>query len=382
MLSRVSGLIVVVLLALATAGPARAEAAADKPSTSSAAKYGAETLATIQSTFFMPDRSLYAEQVKDGKPDHPSWIWDASIQLGALCTAARLEPDTYLPQAKAYATALRSYRTTTHDRPGFDVNPPPKNPDRYYDDNAWICLSLLEAHALTHDPDDLKAATEAYDFMMSGAADGSLGGGIYWHEDRPTSKNACSSGPAMLASLAFYDRTREPRYLDTAKRLYDWTRARLQDPDDGLVYDSIRVTDGRVNKAKYTYNSATLIRAACGLYRVTGEGAYLDEAHRVARAAEERFVRKEDGLLTGAGKLGVKLVEAFLDLADTDHDDHWRQVVARCLTALHTRRNAAGFYPTNWPADPPPPDRPVRLIDQAAPARAYWIAAEHGVDVQ
>src|SRR5947209_17784375 len=108
----------------------------------------------------MPKKSLYAEQIGTGKEPSPSWTWDASMQLGALCSAARLEPATYLPPVKAYAAALRSYRTTYHNRPGFDVNPGPKNPDRYYDDNAWISLALLEAYDLTHDPKDLAYSTD------------------------------------------------------------------------------------------------------------------------------------------------------------------------------------------------------------------------------
>src|SRR5690349_21067255 len=109
-------------LLLAVALSAAAGAAAEPSSSASpgapagasstAARWGAETLAKIRSSFYMPDRSLYAEEINDGKPPRPAWVWDASIQLGALCAAARLEPRTYLPQVKAYASALRAYRTT------------------------------------------------------------------------------------------------------------------------------------------------------------------------------------------------------------------------------------------------------------------------------
>lgn len=344
-----------------------------------AAEMGEQILGKIQSSFYMPDRSLYALETNIGKPSHPSWIWDASIQLGALCAAAKVEPQKYLPQVRAYAAALRSYRTTYHDRPGLDVNPPPKPSDRYYDDNAWICMSLLDAYELTHDPKDLALATDAYHFAMSGE-DKALGGGIYWHEDQTRSKHACSSGPAMLAALKFYKLTKDPAYLDTAKRLYEWTRKRLQDRD-GLVFDSIRVPSGGINRMKLTYNSGTLIRTACKLYQITGEKAYLDEADRIAHAAEDRFVRKEDGIIPGPGKLGVKLIEAFVELADVDHDEHWKQVVGRCLKALESHRNAEGWYPAEWQKPLPAVDQPVRLIDQSAVARAYWVAAEHGVQL-
>lgn len=339
---------------------------------------GQRTLATIRASFYMPDRKLYALEINSGKRSHPAWIWDASIQLGALCAAARLEPQTYLPQVKAYASALRAYRTMFHDRPGLDVNPPPKTSDRYYDDNAWICLSLLEAYELTHDPEDLSLATDAYRFTMSGR-DETLGGGIYWHEDQTASKNSCSSGPAMLAALKFYQLTKQQIYLDTAIQLYDWTRKHLQDAD-GLVFDSIHVPSGSIGRAKFTYNSATLLRAACLLYQFTNDKSYIEEARRIAHACEKRFVRPEDGIIPGAGKLAVKLVEAFLQLADADHDEHWRQVVGRCVGSLRGHENESGWYPAEWQSPPPAGNQPVRLIDQSAVARACWVAAEHGVE--
>ena len=346
------------------------------------ANWGGETLAKIDSAFYMPERGLYALESGAGvKRQRPAWVWDASIELGALCAAARMEPKTYLPRVKAYATGLRTYRTTYHDRPGLDVNPPPKTPDRYYDDNAWICLSLLEAYELTGDEKDLALAMDAYNFLMSGEDASTLGGGIYWHEDQRRTKNACSSGPAMVASLKLYEMTGEGKYLDAVKRLYAWTRARLQD-EDGLVFDSIATAEGAINRQKFTYNSATLMRAACGLYLASGEKAYLEEAQRVGRAAERRFVRQGDGIILGAGKLGVKLVEAFLELYKVDGDEHWRAAVGRCLVTLRQKRNADGWYAQDWRRGEAGADGPMRLIDQAAPARAYWVAAAHGVEVR
>ncbi len=350
----------------ATATPAADAAPADL------ARWGAEALADIHASFYMPDKFLYAEQINDGKQPHPAWLWDASMQLGALCAAARVEPEKYLPQVRAYAVALRSYRTTNHGVPGLDVNPPPKNPDRYYDDNAWIAIALLEAYELTRDPKDLSLATDAYNFALSGEDPTTADGGIYWHEDQTKSKNACSSGPAMLAALSLYRITADPKHLATAKRLYAWTRAHLQDTD-GLVFDAISIPSGKINAAKYTYNSATLLHTACLLYQITHEKPYLDEAERIARAAESHFIRKEDGLFVGSGKLAVKLIEAYLELYRTNQDDHWRQLVARSLVALHDRRNGAGWYAQDWQGPLLDATKLVRLIDQASPARGYWL---------
>ena len=368
--------LVLAMGAIASAAPA---SATTQPG-GVAANWGREILDNIVTAFYMPAGGFYAEEINSRKKPAPSWIWDASIQLGALNSAARVNPNAWLAKARAYAVALGSYRTTYRDVPGFDVNPPPKKPDRYFDDNAWICRSLLETYELTHAPGDLALANDAFNFTMSGE-DNALGGGIYWHEDVTRSKNTCSSGPAMLAAIELYRATGDEKYLASAKRLYDWTRSRLQDKD-GLLFDSIGVPNANLNRAKLTYNSATVFQASGELYLITHERPYLDEAERIAKAAEGRFVRPSDGIITGAGKLGVKLVEAYLALAEIDHNDHWKQVVGRCLSSLHNHRNAQGWYPQNWQSEAPPADGAVRLIDQSAVARAFWIAAQRGVQVK
>jgi predicted alpha-1,6-mannanase (GH76 family) len=363
-------------LACASAAPALA---AEKASDSTAFKYGVETLQHTHDGFYMPDRHLYREEV-NGKAKNPSWTWDASIQLGALCAAARIDPATYLPQVREYATALRSYRTNANGKPGLDVNPGPKPSDRYYDDNAWISMSLLESYELTHDARDLELAKECYAFA-TGCEDDQLGGGLYWHEGVTRSKNACTSGPAMLAALHFYRLTKDESYLKTAERLYDWQRKTLQDTD-GLVSDSISVPAGHINKAKLTYNSGTLIRAAVELYQATNDKKYLNEAERVASAAASRFVRPADGIIGGWGKLAVKLVEAFAELSDVDHNDRLKDIVGKCLTALHKKHNADGYYNLDWDRSPLADKATARLIDQSCVARADLIAAEHGIEVK
>jgi mannose/cellobiose epimerase-like protein (N-acyl-D-glucosamine 2-epimerase family) len=118
-----------------------------------------------------------------------------------------------------------------------------------------------------------------------------------------------------------------------------------------------------------------MISAAVGLYGITHEQAYLDQAKRIARSAEKQFIRSEDGIITGAGKLAVKLVEAYLDLYQVDRDEHWRELVTKAVAALHGHQNSDGLYPQDWNAAPLKAGQAARLIDQAAPARAYWLLA-------
>jgi predicted alpha-1,6-mannanase (GH76 family) len=285
-----------------------------------------------------------------------------------------VEPTTYLSRARQYAEALRTYRTYHNGITGFDVWPAPKPTDRYYDDNAWAALAYLELYDLTHDERDRTSAEEAYRFALHGE-DEMAGGGLYWHEDKRESKHACSSAPAIVAALKLYRMTDEGHYLATGMRLYEWMNAKLQD-HNGLFCDSVRVKDGSVDRNKWSYNSAMMIIANCLLYDIRGHERYLREARRIARSAEEHWVRAEDGLIADDAKFAHKLIESFLTLYARDHDQHWLSVVGRCLDSLyHKGRDPQGWYAMRWDIVCPASLDPIRLVDQASAARAYWVAA-------
>lgn len=340
------------------------------------ATWGAESLRQIREDLWLPESRLYAEQGRDakGQPAHPSFMWGVGVQLSALAAAARLQPDTYLAETLAYADEIQGYWTGHNGIAGFNVLPAPASPDRYYDDNAWLVLALSEVFELTRDPKYLDRAIATHRFVMSGADD-QLGGGLYWRENPRESKNTCTNAPAIVSALRLHQLTKEPSYLESARQLYAWTNARLQD-SDGLYWDNIRL-DGRVRRQKFTYNSALMLRANCLFHEITGEARYLDEAKRIAAAAEARWVR-DDGSIADAGRFAHLLTEAFLALHQRDRDPRWARSVEKSLTYVHDRlRTPQGRYPNRW--DPPyRDDRPDEsaLLNQAAPARAFWMAAD------
>lgn len=102
----------------------------------------------------------------------------------------------------------------------------------------------------------------------------------------------------------------------------------------------------------------------------------LSEAERLARAAEARWVRSEDGAIRDDGALAQKLCEAWLLLADQDHDPHWRAVAQRALRYVHDNcRDPNGWYAKRWDDGNVASIDPVSLISQASAARAYFMAA-------
>jgi predicted alpha-1,6-mannanase (GH76 family) len=239
-------------------------------------------------------------------------------------------------------------RPTAPRSPHSTAPPPragtaPKPTDRYYDDNAWIALAYLELHELTGDARDLESAKEAFAFVLSGE-DRQAGGGIYWHEYKRQGKHACSCAPAIVAAVKLHRFTGERHFLASAIRLCEWTNATLRDAD-GLFCDSVRISDGVVNRTKHSYNTALMITANCALHELTGERGYLREAQRIATAALARWVRAADGLIADESKFAHKLLEAFLHVYARDGDPRWLEIAGRCLHSLyHTCRDPHGWY--------------------------------------
>ncbi len=337
-------------------------------------EWGAETLEVLHQDLWLPERKLYAEKadVEAGKPDHPAFMWGVGVQLSALAAAAAVEPGKYLAPMRAYADAIQAYWWEHEGIEGFDVQPGPKASDRYYDDNAWLVLALAEVHELTEDPEYLRRAEATFRFVMSGE-DGKLGGGLYWRELEKTSKNTCTNAPAIVSALRLHRLGGDKEHLETAKRLHAWTCKTLQD-EDGLFWDNIRM-DGRIDRRKFTYNSALMIRANCLFHGITGEASYLEEAGRIAAAAEKHWIR-DSGAIADSGRFAHLLLESYLELHALDKNPRWKAAVERGLKHLHGKmRDEHGRYPHRWDRRRPGTVREAVLLNQASPARIYWLAA-------
>jgi uncharacterized protein YyaL (SSP411 family) len=350
--------------------------AAHAQTTADFKSWGEETMDHIRTDYFIPDRKLYADEWKrDGTNNHnPAFMWGCGVMLPALVAGSRVDPKKYIEQMRSYIQALEIYWAPgNYGVPGYDVLPGPKSPDRYYDDNGWMCLALVDAFDITQNRAYLDKAQATYKFVLSGEDD-KLGGGIYWHEQDKKGKNTCSNAPAIVSALRLYQATQSPNYLADAKRLYSWTNAHLQD-SDGLYWDNVRL-DGKVEQTKWTYNTALMLRANVLFHTVTRDTKYLKEAERVARAAEARWIKPDTGAIADGGAFAHLLSEAFLALYTEDNDEHWSALVAKALTFVHDNvRDQDGRYGNAWDQRVTAKLDKVGLLSQASVARAYLMAA-------
>lgn len=366
-----------VLLALLSSVLCVANGLGQPPATDAetAQNWGAETLEKIRRDFWAEDQGLYLEYSKGGRREpHPAFMWSAGVQLSALAAAACVN-SVHKNHLEQYAEVLKSYWHTHDGVGGYDVQPNGKSSDRYYDDNAWIVLAQMEMFEVTENRQYLDDAIKTFDFVLSGQ-DEVLDGGIYWRENEKTSKNTCVNAPATVSALRLYQHTQDRKHLETAERLYSWTNARLQDTESGLFFDNVAL-DGTIDRRKFCYNSALMIRANCLFYQVTGDTSYLASAQRIARAAESHWVDASSGAVRDAACFAHMLLEAFLALYECDGDSHWIEVCTSCVTHLHDAlRDEQGNYPGRWDQRRQERRRRgLRLIDQASAARAFFVVA-------
>jgi rhamnogalacturonyl hydrolase YesR len=321
---------------------------------------------------------LFAEDIHPADPLYkstPAFCWSVGVQLTALTAAARLDSEKYLPGVRQCVDTLNGqYWSEINGIGGYDDGPHPRPPDRYYDDNAWIALGLVEAYQVDHDPRDLNRAILTLKYVLSGE-DTKLGGGLYWREIQKETKNTCSNAPGIAAVMRVYSCTHDPAQLGAAVRLYAWTVKHLRDDRDGLYYDNLSLT-GRLSKMKWSYNTALMIRSGCLLYRATGDVTYLHDAQQSAASAVSKWIDPATGAFHDPSYFAHLLGEALLELSSSDQDPKWAAVDEGAVEwEWAHQRDVAGYFPERWGTPIREPLKVVRLINQASAARALLRAA-------
>ena len=331
-------------------------------------KRGIEIVEQIRRDYYLPASRLYAEDIGiDGEKSGPCFNWGTGVLLSALNAAAKVEPK-YRKWLREYADASRSYWNTKPPVAGYDVLPGPKDVDRYYDDNAWMVLALVETYEILGDKKYLDWAEEALEYVLSGE-DGNLGGGIYWRESDKASKNACSNAPSAAACLAVAKYRQSARLQKKAEDLLRWTQANLQDPADGLIWDNIALS-GKIEKTKWTYNTGLYLKGWKMLDGVTPIEAV--NLKRVFESSINYWLDPKTGAAKDGGRFVHLWFEGLLSVEPKDSQLRDRLVKALKFADEHAR-TPDGRFADRW-------DRPIgkdkkrfALIDQASAARAFLV---------
>ena len=340
------------------------------------ASWGEETLDLIDRRYGVPGGPFPAEAVVAGDPKREvAFNWSAGVYLSALNSAARWD-DKYKDNLRSFADQSRHYFNMSPPVPGYDVLPFATTVDRFYDDNAWMAMALVDTGEILGDAKYLSWAKDALRFALSGE-DAKLDGGIYWRENPKTSKNTCSNAPVAAACLSIWSKTGDSALLAKAEELYAWTKRTLQDPDDHLMWDNVSVSDEHIDKTKWSYNTALMLRSAVKLYEATKRPEYLHDARELRVASLRHWLRQTDFALKDDGPFAHLLVESWIAAEQIEPTSHAARIAALAgpLRYIHDNCRLDGYYGKRWDTPPAPDARRFQLIDQASAARAYFEVA-------
>jgi hypothetical protein len=246
---------------------------------------------------------------------------------------------------------------------------------KYYDDNEWLGIEFVRAYRTLKDPRYLVKARAMFAYSVSGWSE-AMGGGIFWRENDPDTKNTCSNGPAAVLALMLYQETREADYLDWAVRILDWLRG-LKAPRTGVYLDALKA-DCSLDERTFTYNTGTPLHAEALLYQITRENNHLSEAAGLAQSAYLHFAApvaaNGQRILPNTPWFNAVLLRGYIELyrVDPAHDPvYLRFFKANLEHAWAHARAADGSFSPDW-SGATELNEPVRwLLDQAAMVELY-----------
>jgi hypothetical protein len=244
------------------------------------------------------------------RPRAAEHLWPAARALVATLDLAGAATSPAAREA-AFETvprqlrAMQRYWDPTGPRPAFasDVLRTPWGTDRFYDDNAWVGLALVQLERLRSGSATLERAGQLWRFAQAGwdereAAPGP--GGVFWVQQgrgtgrRNHDRNTVSTAPNAELALHLRELTGQTTVTSSdpsPERMYEWVRTNLlcqSGPDTSLYWDKIR-GDGSVDRTLWTYNQGNMVGLGVLLHRCHGEQRYLIDAQDTARAALARY---------------------------------------------------------------------------------------------
>jgi predicted alpha-1,6-mannanase (GH76 family) len=230
--------------------------------------------------------------------------------------------------------------------------------NEFYDDMEWLALSALRLYDATGNETVKNYVLKLWKDIKTAWWTDELGG-LAWKKDQRYSRNACSNAPAAILAARLYQHFGDEEDLEWAKKIYDWQKEYLVDPESGLVYDGLKLEDnGDLNVNKkwiFTYNQGTYIGAAVELYKITKDKTYLADAEKTAASAMKYHVNAETGIMkeegTGDGGLfkGI-LIRYLTELYEVNGSSAIKEMIYLNADTLLSKGSTkeVGLFGTAW----------------------------------
>lgn len=325
------------------------------------AHYAVEGRSLLRETYPFDDQhkaTYLASEEQTDAPNAYSYLWPFSGTFSAVNSLFETTKDADYKKIldDKVLIGLEEYFDTKRQPAAYSsyINEAPAS-DRFYDDNVWLGIDFTDTYMLTNETKYLEKAKLIWEFIQSGTDD-KLGGGIYWCEQKKESKNTCSNAPGSVYALKLFIATGDSSYFQQGLTLYNWTKEKLQDTEDHLFFDNIRL-DGSIAEPKYAYNSGQMLQAAAILYKLTEKEEYLTEAQAIAKGCASYFFVDftrnggENFRLIKNGDIWFTAVmlRGFVELYSIDKDRTYLDLFNSNLDhAWNTMREENGLFNTDW----------------------------------
>jgi len=196
--------------------------------------------------------------------------------------------------------------------------------NEYLDDSGWWGITWLKMYHRTKDSKYLETAKAIHAHMAKNWRP-DKGGGVLWCEDADKQRvNAITNSLFLILSARLHATTKDAAYLQWAEKTLRWFR-------DNNLYDGTAIVDAPGHKDDYwTYNQGTYIGSLIAMADATGDPSYLDEAARVAST-----VLTKSGLVLPGGVIVEKLGTSGWDVG------MFKGVFIRYLGQLRDALNAS-----------------------------------------
>jgi hypothetical protein len=264
---------------------------------------------------FCTREGLYRRDGLLHRPGIAAHLWPFARALVATLDLAGVGYDLVEPFDADTAIAnrleaLERYWDPEGDMPAYssDVLGTRLGGDRYYDDNAWVGLALVQLERLRPGGGRLDRAMDLFRFAVAGwdrRPNVACPGGVFWVEQgrgagaRNHDRNTVSNAPNAELGLHLAELLGVPvgaRTAIGAEDMYGWVNAALRAGDDsdppatGLFWDKLR-NDDTVDKALWSYNQGSMVGVNVLLHRRGGgeQAEYLARAESIARRALRHF---------------------------------------------------------------------------------------------
>jgi hypothetical protein len=274
----------------------------------------ARAYAAMQKRFRRSD-GLYRRDGRLHRPGTAAHLWPFARAIVATLDLAGVREGLVEPVDADGAIADRLKTLERYWEPGggrgayaSDVLGTRFGGDRYYDDNAWVGLALIQLERMRPGAGRLDRATELFRFAVAGwdrRPNVPSPGGVFWVEQgrgegaRNHCRNTVSNAPNAALGLHLAELIGVPAGAHEsigAEDMYKWVNATLdasEDPEQpatGLFWDKLR-TDGTPDKTIWSYNQGSMVGANVLLARQGGteQAIYLARAESIARRALRHF---------------------------------------------------------------------------------------------